>query len=152
MQKEQEDILEKKTDKSYSRSEFADVVINNISILKNIGKSYRKKTYMLADIIAIYVDKMKVKHSNMGEKYITDMIANINNIFYNASRYSKYDILEFINLVINYVFKLISYKYTKLKIEPTLPDYTLPEIKDMSKEITKDTANYNANMISKNKQ
>ena len=139
----QEEPIDKSTQ---NRIHFSNLVINNISILQNIGKPYRKKTYMLADIIAIYVDKMKLKHSNMGEKYITDMIANINNIFYNASRYSKYDILEFINLVINYVFKLISYKYTKLKIEPTLPDYTLPEIKDMSKEITKDNAN------SKNKQ
>ena len=139
----QEEPIDKSTQ---NRIDFSNLVINNISILQNIGHPYRKKIYMLKDVIAIYIDKMKVKHSNMGEKYITDMIANINNIFYNASRYSKYDILEFINLVINYVFKLISYKYTKLKIEPTLPDYTLPEIKDMSKEITKDNAN------SKNKQ
>ena len=55
-----------------------------------------------------------------------------NKIFNNVSRQSKYDIVEFVNSVIQYGYKMISYKYTKNKIEPKLPDYTMAEIKDLA--------------------
>ena len=116
-----------------THSSYTEKIISNIEMLSTIGKSYRKKIYKTNDLIKIYSDNMRIKNINMGEKYINDMIININNIFANVSRQSNYDVLEFIHSIIKYGFKMISYKYTKNKIEPKLPDYTLPEIKDLSK-------------------
>ncbi len=115
-------------------SEFADTVITNLDFLATIGKSYRKKIYKLGDIVKYFIDNMKIKNASLGNKYLEKMVINIETIFRNASRYSKYDILEFINSIIKYGLKMISYKYTKDKIEPTLPDYTLAEIQDAAFE------------------
>jgi hypothetical protein len=130
-----ENMQDKNKNKTQAKPQYtyAENVIYEVELLSTIGKSYRRKLYKLNDIIKIYIDNMIIKWVHMGEKYINDMIMNINNIFRNASIQSKYDILEFINSVILYSFKHMSYKYTKNKIEPKLPDYTLPEIKDLSK-------------------
>ena len=112
-------------------SEFTETIIKLVEKLKQEGKSYRRKIYKFNDIINYFIDNMKIKNKNLGDKYINDMVININNIFENVSRQSKYDVLEFVKLVIQYGYKMISYKYTKNKIEPTLPDYTVAEIKEM---------------------
>jgi len=116
-----------------THSSYTEKIISNIEMLSTIGKSYRKKIYKTNDLIKIYSDNMRIKNINMGEKYINDMIININNIFANVSRQSKYDVLEFVNSVILYSLKKISFKYTKKKIDPELPDYTMAEIKDLAK-------------------
>jgi hypothetical protein len=122
-------------DKEQDRiTEFADNVITDVEFLFTIGKSYRKKIYKLGDIVKYFIDNMKIKNANLGNKYLEKMVINIETIFRNASRYSKYDTLEFINSIIKYGLKMISYKYTKDKIEPTLPDYTLAEIQDAAFE------------------
>ena len=114
-------------------TEYADKVMNNIDILSSTGKIYRRKAYMITDIIDFYVKNMKIKFSNMGEKYITDMIKHINTIINNVSRYSKYDVLEYVDSIIQYFFKSLAFKFNLTKKEPSLPDYTLPEIKDLAK-------------------
>jgi hypothetical protein len=120
-------------DKDQDRiTEFADTVITDLEFLATIGKSYRKKIYKLGDIVKYFIDNMKIKNASLGNKYLEKMVINIEIIFRNASRYSKYDTLEFINSIIKYGLKMISYKYTKDKIEPTLPDYTLAEIQDLT--------------------
>jgi len=116
-----------------THSAYTEKIISNIEMLSTIGKSYRKTIYKTNDLIKIYSDNMRIKNINMGEKYINDMIININNIFANVSRQSKYDLIEFVNSVILYSFKKISFKYTKKKIDPELPDYTMAEIKDLAK-------------------
>jgi len=114
------------------KSEFTESVISNLETLKTIGDSYRRKIYKIDDITSYFITNMKLKSANMGEKYINDMVTNINKIFNNVSRQSKYDIVEFVNSVMQYGYKMISYKYTKNKIEPKLPDYTMAEIKDLA--------------------
>ena len=113
-------------------SSFSETVITTIELLKTTGKSYRRKIYKVDDIVLYFIDKMRIKMANMGEKYITDMIININNIIKNVSRQYNYDILEFVNSIIQYGYKMISFKFTKKKLEPTLPDYTMAEIKDLA--------------------
>ena len=83
-------------------SDFADTVINNVNILLTTGKSYRKKIYKLGDIVKYFIDNMKIKNASLGNKYLEKMVINIETIFRNASRYSKYDTLEFINSIIKY--------------------------------------------------
>jgi len=134
MEKSQEP-KESKEHKEVLVVDFADTVITSVETLKTNGKSYRRKIYKINDIINYFIDNMKIKNKNLGDKYITDMINNVNKIFENVSRQSKYDVLEFVNLVIKYGYKMISCKYTKKKIEPTLPDYTLAEIKDLQNQL-----------------
>ena len=117
-------------DQENKATDCAESVIAVVELLSSTGKSYRKKIYKLDDIIKYFIDNMKIKNANLGTKYIENMVININNIIKNASRQSKYDVLEFIHSIIKYGLKMISYKYTKNKIEPTLPDYTLSEIQD----------------------
>ena len=124
--------MQLKQEEKEIKSEFTESVISNLETLKKIGKSYRRKIYKSDDITAYFITNMKLKSANMGEKYINDMVININKIFNNVSRQSKYDIVEFVNSVIQYGYKMISYKYTKNKIEPKLPDYTMAEIKDLA--------------------
>ena len=119
-------------EESKNVSSFAETVLTSVELLKNTGKSYRRKIYKVDDILCYFIDNMKLKFSNMGDKYIIEMIKNINNIFNNVSRQSNYDMLEFVYLVIEYGYKMISYKFTKKKLEPKLPDYTMAEIKDLA--------------------
>ena len=119
--------------KYYKMSEpFNEKVMDIVELLSSTGKTYRKKIYKINDILQIYIDDMITKWLHMGEKYVRDMINNIKQIFINISLHSKYDKLEFVNSIITYSFKKISYKYTKLKKIPTLPDYTISEIKDLA--------------------
>ena len=111
-------------------SDFAESVLSIIELLSTTGKSYRKKIYKLDDITYYFIENMKLKNAYLGAKYIEKMITNIETILKNVSRQSNYDVLEFIHSIIKYGFKMISYKYTKNKIEPTLPDYTLAEIQE----------------------
>ena len=114
--------------------DFAESVMSVVELLSSIGKSYRRKIYKLDDITKYFIDNMKIKNANLGAKYIENMVININNIIKHVSRQSKYDVLEFIHSIIKYGLKMISYKYTKNKIEPTLPDYTLAEIQEAAFE------------------
>ena len=118
-------------------SEFAESVIYIIELLSTTGKSYRKKIYKLNDITKYFIENMKIKNASLGAKYIDNMVINIETIIKNISRQSNYDVLEFIHSIIKYGFKMISYKYTKNKIEPTLPDYTLAEIQDAVQDLEK---------------
>ena len=100
-------------EQSKNVSSFAETVLTSVELLKTTGKSYRRKIYKVDDILCYFIDNMKLKFSNMGDKYIIEMIKNINNIFNNVSRQSNYDMLEFVYLVIEYGYKMISYKFTK---------------------------------------
>lgn len=119
-------------DKTQKNNTFADDVIEKVEMLKTTGKIYRRKLYNLDSVVNFYIDNMKIKYANMGEKYLSDMINNINTIFNNISRTSKYDILEFVNIVVEFCFKHLAYIYKLSKNQPKLPDYTLPEIKEMA--------------------
>ena len=125
-------------DNSNPKQQYADNVMEKLIILLTTGRSYRRQVYKLEGILLFYIDQMRAKFSNMGEKYITNMIIDVENIFKNVSSTSQYDTLEFVNTVIEYCFKTIAYKYTKKeKPYPQLPDYTLAEIKDLAKSISK---------------
>lgn len=114
-------------------TDYADMVISKLELLATTGKLYRTKLYKITNVLDYYIEQMKLQHNNMGEKYITEMSNNIIIIFTNVSRYTNYDILEYVNLVIVYVFNTISFRYTKKQIQPKLPDYTLAELHEYAK-------------------
>ena len=129
-----EDKIEDKIDGEIPFTDYANKVMSTLELLLSSGKFYRRKLYKLCDIIDFYVTDMKIKNANMGEQYITDMIKNIKTIVSNVSRYSNYDVLEFIDLVIQYFFKSLAYKFKLTKKVTVLPDYTLPEIAELTKQ------------------
>ena len=113
------------------RDKLSITIISKLEELQTIGLAFNRKIYKLNNLIDIYIYDMKEKHCNMGDKYISNMVSNIYNIINSISRQSSYDKLEFVNLVIKYVSKMISFLHTKQKNKPTLPDYTLDEIRDL---------------------
>ena len=112
---------------------YKESVIEKIELLSTYGRLYRKKIYKLTDILKIYIDQIKLQFANLGDKYIADTIFNIYTIFINATKYSAYDLLEFVNFVIVYGYKMIAFKYTKNHSPPKIPDYTIAEINDLAK-------------------
>ena len=113
------------------RDKLSITIISKLEELQTIGLAFNRKIYKLNNLIDIYISDMKEKHCNMGDKYISNMVSNIYNIINSISRQSSYDKLEFVNLVIKYVLKMISFLHTKQKNKPTLPDYTLDERRDL---------------------
>lgn len=113
------------------RDKLSITTISKLEELHRNGLAFNRKIYKLNNLIDIYISDMKEKNCNMGDKYISDMVSNIYNIINSISRQSSYDKLEFVNLVIKYVLKMISFLHTKQKNKPTLPDYTLDEIRDL---------------------
>ena len=132
---QQEEIQQKQID--VSKYKFADEVLEKRNILVTIGKSYRRKIYKLNDITDLYISDMTNKFTNMGSSYIKNMSSNVETICNNVSRDSSYDTLDFVNSVIDYFFKNIAYKYKLTKKIPTLPDYTIAEIKEIAEQLNK---------------
>ena len=87
--------------KNYSK--YAETVMSKVEILSTTGKFYKRKIYKINKILEIYIENMKIKYSNMGDQYLLEMINNINTIFKYVSRYTNYDTLEFVDLVIRHV-------------------------------------------------
>ena len=116
-------------------TEYANLVLTKLEILRTSGKFYRRKIYKIHTILELYCEQVKLHYVSLGEQYILDMITNINTIFENVCIHSNYDTIEYVNLVIMYVFKLISYKYTTTQKLPVIPDYTISEINELSKTI-----------------
>ena len=108
-------------------------VLNKLDHLYNNGFRIAGHTYSINKVINIYVNNMKLKCSHLGLLYTNNMIKNIENILNNLDEDSPYDTIEFVNNVINYCIKTLTFKYKKNNREPVLPDYTIDEIRDMAK-------------------
>ena len=118
-----------------NKSDFKTDVINKLEDIYNNGFSIDDKTYTINKVITIYVKNMKLKFNSLGLTYLTNMVKDIENIINNLTIKSNYDNLEFVNNILHYCIKMLHYKHKKNSVEPTIPDYTLAEIKDMSKNL-----------------
>ena len=118
-----------------NKKDFKTEVINKLENIYTNGISIDDKTYTINKVITIYVKNMKVKFSSLGPTYLHNMVKDIENIINNLTIKSNYDNLEYVNNVLNFCIKNIHYKHKKISVEPTIPDYTLAEIKDMAKNM-----------------
>jgi len=116
-----------------NKSDFKTDVINKLEDIYKNGISIDDKAYNINKVINIYVKNMKVKFNYLGPTYLTNMVKDIENVINNLNIKSNYDNLEFVNNILNYCIKMLHYKHKKNSVEPTIPDYTLAEIKDMGK-------------------
>jgi len=108
-------------------------VLNKLDHLYNYGFRIEENNYTINQVINIYVKMMKSKFAYLGTTYINTMIINIENIINNLNKDSHYDNIEYVNTIINYCIKTLHFKYKKNDREPMFPDYTIDEIRDMTR-------------------
>ena len=122
-----------------STNNFKKEVINKLQYLYTYGIviviDNTNTTFTINTVINIYVKKMKLKYSNLGEIYLKNMVKDIENIINNLNIKSTYDTIEFVNNIINYCNNSLHFKYKKFEREPTLPDYTISEIREIAKQL-----------------
>ena len=122
-----------------STNKFKKEIINKLEYLYNNGIliviDNTNTRFTINNVINIYVKKMKLKYSNLGEIYLKNMVKDIENIINNLNIKSTYDTIEFVNNIINYCNNSLHFKYKKFEREPTLPDYTISEIREIAKQL-----------------
>ena len=118
-----------------NKSDFKTDVINKLEDIYKNGISIDDKEYNINKVINIYVKNMKVKFTYLGPTYLTNMINDIENIINNLTIKSNYDNIEFVNSILHYCIKNIDYTHKKINNLPNLPDYTIDEIRDMTKSL-----------------
>lgn len=121
--------------KEEGKSDFKTEVINKLDDIYKNGLYIDDTKYTINKVITLYVKNMKIKFNSLGLSYLHNMVQDIENIINNLNIKSNYDNLEYVNNVLNYCIKNIHYKHKKISIEPTIPDYTLAEIKEMAKTV-----------------
>ena len=116
---------------------FKKQVIDIIANLKGQGQLYRRKKHTLDMIIAKYTQAMQTKHTLLGATILERMRDHIHTIFGSVSESSNYEVLEYVNNVVRWYFKLLGTRKTANgEIKPiVLPDYTIPEIKEIYSSI-----------------
>ena len=116
---------------------FRKQVLDTICNLKVEGQLYRRKKHTLDMIIAKYTLAMQTKHTLLGATILERMRDHIHAIFGSVSESSNYEVLEYVNNVVRWYFKILGTRKTSNgEIKPvTLPDYTIPEIKEIHSSI-----------------
>lgn len=114
--------------------DFKTSVLNHLENLYLNGFMIDNKKYKINKIITFYIKQMKLKFNYLGTVYINNMIKDVETIINNLNIESKYDNLEYVNNILNYCIKHIYYLHKKNSVEPSLPDYTIDEIRDLAKQ------------------
>jgi len=110
-------------------------ILTKLEHLYNYGFTIEEEHYSIIKVINIYVKIMKLKFSNLGKLYISNMTKDIEKIINNLNKDSHYNNFEYVNTIINYCIKELYFKYKKNNKETKIPDYTIDEIRDMAKTI-----------------
>jgi len=121
--------------KKQSKNDFKTEVVNKLEDIYINGTICDGTNYTINKIIAIYIKNMKLKFHYLGTTYLNNMVKDVENIINNLNLKSNYDNLEFVNNILNYCIKSIDYKHKKINNLPNLPDYTIDEIRDMTKSL-----------------
>ena len=128
--------MSKKTNhNNKQKTDFKTDVINKLEDLYTNGLYIDDKKYTINKIINIYIKNMKEKFKSLGSTYLMNMVKDVENIINNLSLKSNYDNIEFVNSILQYCIKHIDYTHKKISILPNLPDYTIDEIRDMTKSL-----------------
>ena len=117
------------------KTDFKTDVINKLEDLYENGLYIDDKKYSINKIITIYIKNMKEKFKSLGQTYLNNMVKDVENIINNLSLKSNYDNIEFVNSILQYCIKSLDYTHKKINILPHLPDYTIDEIRDMTKSL-----------------
>ena len=113
-------------------TDFKTSVLNKLEYIYLNGITIDDKKYKINKVVIIYIKNMKLKFNYLGIEYINNMVKNVENIINNLNVNSHYDNLEYVNNILNYCIKSIDYMHKKINVLPTIPDYTIDEIRDMA--------------------
>jgi len=126
--------MSKKTN-TQKKTDFKTDVIHKLEDLYENCLYIDNKKYTINKIISIYIKNMKDKFKSLGPTYLINMVKDVENIINNLSIKSNYDNIEFVNSILHYCIKSIDYTHKKINTLPNLPDYTIDEIRDMTKNL-----------------
>ena len=126
--------MSKKTN-TQKKTDFKTDVIHKLEVLYVNGLVIDDKKYTINKIISVYIKNMKDKFKSLGPTYLINMVKDVENIINNLTIKSNYDNIEFVNSILQYCIKSIEYTHKKINTLPTLPDYTIDEIRDMTKSL-----------------
>ena len=126
--------MSKKTN-TQKKTDFKTDVIYKLEDLYVNGLVIDDKKYTINKIISVYIKNMKDKFKSLGPTYLINMVKDVENIINNLTIKSNYDNIEFVNSILQYCIKSIEYTHKKINTLPTLPDYTIDEIRDMTKSL-----------------
>jgi hypothetical protein len=113
---------------------FRKTILDTFNILQHDGHLFRRRKHTLEMILTEYIKKMHSKYTSLGSNILQRLQEHIINIFKNINPNSNYETLEYINNVIKWYFKSLTIhrnKTSKEVIIVSLPDYTIPEIKEL---------------------
>lgn len=115
-------------------NEFRKQVLEVVANLKHPGQFLNKKLHTLEHIQNTYLTHITTKHAMLGTTILDKMHFQVKHIFNNTSNTTQYEVLDFINNVIKWYFKILIKRSNKTTLEAipiSLPDYTIPEIKEL---------------------
>jgi hypothetical protein len=117
---------------------FRKQTLDTISNLKGEGQLYRRKKHTLDMILSKYTHAMQMKHTLLGNTILNRMQNHITEIFNSINETSNYEVLEYVNNIVKWYFKLLGVRKTITGETKhiTIPDYTIPEIKEIHDSIT----------------
>ncbi len=113
---------------------FRKTSLDAFNILQLEGHLFRRRKHTLEMILTEYIKQMHSKYTSLGSNILQRLQEHIINIFKNINPNSNYETLEYINSVIKWYFKNLTIrrdKTSKQVIVTNLPDYTIPEIKEI---------------------
>jgi len=114
--------------------EFRITVLETITDLQGTGHLFNRKRHTLENVLNSYITQMNEKHAMLGSIILERMAIHIVHIFKQVNSKTPYEVLDFINTIIKWYFRTLIKRRNKitLAIEPvSLPDYTIPEIKEL---------------------
>ena len=114
--------------------EFRKQVLDSISSLQGAGQLYNRRRHTLDQVIKLYTTKLNEKNALLGTAILERMSSHVGYIFTNTNPSTPYEVLDFINTVIRWYFKIQIKRRDKITlavIPVALPDFTIPEIKEL---------------------
>jgi hypothetical protein len=115
-------------------AEFRSIVLESISNLQGTGQLYNRKRHTLANVIDLYIAKVRDKHAMLGTVILERMSTHVIHIFNNVNSDTPFEVLDFIITVIKWYFRTLIKRRNRITpaVEQVLlPDYTIPEIKEL---------------------
>ena len=115
-------------------NEFRNKVLETISNLQGTGHLFNRKRHTLEHVLNSYITKVNEKHTMLGTVILERMAIQVSYIFKQVNSNTPFEVLDFINTIIKWYFRTLIKRRNKitLEIEPvSLPDYTIPEIKEL---------------------
>ena len=115
-------------------NEFRNKVLETISNLQGAGHLFNRKRHTLEHVLNSYITKVNEKHTMLGTVILERMAIQVSYIFKQVNSNTPFEVLDFINTIIKWYFRSLIKRRNQitLAIEPVhLPDYTIPEIKEL---------------------